>query len=147
MNILDKEYRGVIHEGSFFNSYKSMAKIRPELVNKDWKMASFGSWLLDPHTGEAKSSYDWEMDWLEDVHDAWKDLCWSDIRKGILMPVVYDRMDPEGKTFISADMAMEMMKAQDPELMKELEQDPCIDATIQDVWEAFWAYQEAKANS
>lgn len=147
MNILDREYRHVVAEGQFFASYSTMVAEHPELLKKDWIIASVGSWMLDPHTGEAKSEYDWQMDWLEDAYEAWRDLSWTEVKNGILMPVVMDTDDPEGKTFISKDSAMEMMKEADAGLMHLIEQEPCVNASIQDVWEAFWAYQQAKGNA
>ena len=144
MNILDRHFRHIVCEGQLFNSYDMMAIMHPDFEEKDWELTSSGQWLLDPHTGEAKPEDEWQMDWLEDVHEHWEGLSWTEIENGLLMPVVCDHSDPEKKTFISADMAMEMMKDKDPELMKEIQADPCQDADIQEIWEAFWTYQLAK---
>lgn len=143
MNILDRQFRHVVCNGQFFVNYETMEKDHPEYVNEDWEYKSFGDWMLDPHTGEAKMLEEWQCDWIEDANPAWEGLTWNEVENS-LQSVVCDFFDPEGKTFISSDMAREMMHGKDPLLMDILEKEKCRNASLQDVWEAFWSCQMVK---
>ena len=148
MNILDRQFRHVIcHDGEFFKNYEDMKKEHPEYREyrcRSWKYQSFGDWMLDPYTGECKMREEWHSDWLEDANPAWEGLTWKDVENS-LCSVVCDSSDPEGKTFISSDDALEIMKKKDSALFEDLEKEQCINATLQDVWEAFWSCQFQKS--
>lgn len=143
MNMLDQHYRTVFCDGQTFMSVSSMEASHPEMKGLYWSFVEHGDWFMDPHTGEAKLKEDWQLAWLNDEVPYWEDLSWSDIER-FLVPVVIDSNDPTGRTFLSHDMALEMMEECDKELMKSLKKDPCLDASLQDVWDAFWSYQEIR---
>ena len=143
MNMLDQHYRTILCNDQVFMSVSNMEATHPSLEGLHWSFVSHGEWMMDPHTGEAKLKEDWQLDWLNDDNPAWEGLSWDEVERS-LMPVVVDVKDPEGKTFLSHEMAMEMMKACDKDLMESLKKDPCLDASLQDVWDAFWTYQEIR---
>ena len=144
MNILDARFRNVACFGEVFQSYEAMISMHPDWKDEDVEHISSGQWLLDPYTGEAKSEDEWHMDWLENIHEEWEGLGWAEVKSGLLVPVVVIWNDPEEWRYIPEESAMDMMKMEDKDLMEEIAREPCIEATVQDIWNAFCAYQLSK---
>lgn len=145
MNVLDTRFRNVACSGEVFQSYEAMISMHPEWKDESFEYVSSGEWLLDSYTGEVKSEDEWHMDWLEDIHKEWEGLGWNEVKSGFLTPVVVDWSDPEEWHCILPDSAMALMKGFDRKLMEEIERNPCVDATLQDIWDAFCAYQSIYA--